>query len=128
MRLSRRISFAAALVASVVASGGALMAAGLAPARPETVTALRKFTSNACVPVTASVLDAAGIDPARISGLSYYPSGGSADLGRSANRLDGYVKLSGVSGSIVVHHELDCTPISIYTSGSARLPREPQLR
>ena len=32
------------------------------------------------------------------------------------------------SGSIVIHHKLDCAPISIYTSGSVKLPRQPDLR
>ena len=116
----------AALSLACAASGA--LAAPLPPAKPESVAALQKFTSNACVPATAAVLDAAGVDTARVSGLSYYPSGGSADLGRSANRLDGYVKLTGQSGSIVVHHTLDCTPITVYTSGGLKLPRQPQLR
>jgi hypothetical protein len=121
---ARRLA-AAATLSTVAAS--AAFAANLAPPRPEMVAALRKYTSNGCVPRTAAVLDAAGIEPARIAGLSYYSSGGSADVG-GANRLDAYVKLSDQSGSIVVHHEFDCTPISIYTSGGIKLPRQPDLR
>jgi len=126
MRSLARRPTAVAILA-IVAAATAALAAQLAPPRAEMVAALRKYTSNGCVPTTASLLDAAGVDPAKIAGLSYYPSGGSADVG-GANRLDAYVKLSDQSGSIVIHHKLDCAPISIYTSGSVKLPRQPDLR
>jgi hypothetical protein len=116
---------AASLGAAVLALGlaGAAFAVTLPAARPETVTALRKYTSNACVPATAAALDAVGIPGNQVKSLSYYPSGGSADIGRSANRLDAYMSLTTSSGSVVVHHELDCTVITMYTTGAARLPR-----
>jgi hypothetical protein len=115
----------AAIGAAMLALGlaGAALAVTLPAARPETVTALRKYTSNACVPATAAALEAVGIPGEQVKSLSYYPSGGSADIGRTANRLDAYMSLTTSSGSVVVHHELDCTVITMYTSGAARLPR-----
>lgn len=95
----------------------------LPPAQPATVEALRKFTTNACVPMTAAALDAMGVPAASVKSLSYYASGGSADMRNSSNRLDAYVGLA-TGGSIVVHHDVgDCAVVTAYASGGARIPR-----
>lgn len=111
-------------VALAALIGGSALANPPVPPRPETVAALQKFTRNACVPRTASVLDAVGIGGTQVKSLSYYASGGSADIRATVNRLDAYVGLTDQPGSIVIHHDAaDCAVITVYSSGGAKLPR-----
>ena len=118
-------SEAVRMAPAILLVAGPALALGitLPPGQPATVEALRKFTSNACVPFTAAALDAMGVPAAAVKSLSYYASGGSADMRNSANRLDAYVGIT-TGGSIVVHHDVsDCAVITAYSSGGARIPR-----
>ena len=107
----------------LVAAPALALGIQLTPAQPATVEALRKFTSNSCVPFTAAALDAMGVPGASVKSLSYYASGGSADMRNSSNRLDAYVGIT-TGGSIVVHHDVsDCAVITAYASGGASIPQ-----
>src|SRR5262245_20183939 len=92
MRVSSNSGRALAVTGLVLAVATA-NAAILPPARPDTIAALEKFSRNSCVPTTASVLDSVGIAGSRVKSLSYYASGGSADIRQSSNRLDAYIGL-----------------------------------
>jgi hypothetical protein len=126
---ARALRGTAALLATVTIASVALVgglrpatARDLPPPRPAMLEAVRGAAAHACNPQTAAALDAVGLEPSQIAGVTYAVNSTSADVGRAVG-LDAYVKLKDQSGSVVVQHRGGCSVGGAYATGSIRLPR-----
>lgn len=101
----------AVAVAGLAACTG--MQPAMAPAGPEMLRQVQSLAQHPCNATTAAVLEANGIEPARVYSLQYSGSSG----GGMAGRIDSFIAWVGVSGeAATIHINLDtyCRFVDLY--------------